>query len=203
MIEVVATVLLIIAGIIFIYLLHQLVNKVNIGVQKKEVIKVTVKDDAVFNVQINRLIYKLRTDLHADKICIARFHNGGSFNNGFDMKKFSITHETPLPCDEPMMSHNQAILNSRYPDAFLHLVSLESYIVHNIDNCTDPNFKSDMKRYGWNSTMLFLIRQFDGSDEGFVGINFKQTRVLTDEEYGKIEEIIPTLLGLVNMVNEK
>jgi len=202
MIEVIATVLLIIAGIIFIYLLHKIVDKVNIGVQKKEGTRVTVKDDAVFNVQINRLIYKLKTELHADKVCIARFHNGGSFANGFDMKKFSITHETPLPHDEPMMHHNQAILNSRYPDAFLHLVSLESYIVHDVELCTDPNFKSDMKRYGWASTMLFLIRQFDGTDEGFIGINFKLTRVLTDEEYGKIKEVMPTLLGLINMTQK-
>jgi hypothetical protein len=202
--ELILTLLGIASFAVIIYLIHQLINKVqSINVEKKKTRPVTVKDDAIYGVQINRLIYQLKHDIHADKVCVARFHNGGAYSNGFDMKKFSVTHETPLGSSEPMMDRCQAILNSRYPDAFLQLVTLGTYIVNDVVDCTDPNFKHDMAKYGFQTTYLFRIKQYDGNDEGFLGINYKQTKVLTPEERQTAEETIPTLLGLLNMTKQK
>ncbi|HRN17230.1 MAG TPA: hypothetical protein PLF38_09335, partial [Xylanibacter oryzae] len=83
----IVTALGVITFIIIIYLLHKLIDKVMlIHVEKKKSIPVTVKDDAIYGVQINRLIYQLKHDIQSDKNIIARFHNGGFFANGFDMK---------------------------------------------------------------------------------------------------------------------
>ena len=162
-----------------------------------------MKESAVYDVMIDREICEIKKTVQADKVILGRFHNGGYFANGMDMKKFSITHETPLGSIEPMMDRNQAVLNSRYPVAFLELVTLDYYMVSEVNDCTDPNFKRDMCKYGFCSGYLFMIKQFDGSDEGFIGVFFKTTKVMMQEQRENVTDSIPTLLGLVNMVNKQ
>lgn len=162
----------------------------------------SIKSSSLYDAEIYKMLCQIQRDTTACKVIVARFHNGGSFRNGLDMEKFSVTHETPLGSPYPLQDRCIGMLNSRYGSAFLQLATCGDYCISDINDCPDPNFKQDMKYYEFLSTYLFLIKQFDGSDEGFVGINFRFTTVLTGEQRNKVQSYIPRLLGLINMREE-
>lgn len=159
----------------------------------------SIKNACLYDAEIYKLLCKIQQHTQSCKVIIARFHNGGSYRNGIDMEKFTITHETQLGSTVPLQDKCLGVFNSRYGSAFLHLATLGEYVINDINDCPDPNFKQDMKFYGFQATYLFLIKQFDNSDEGFIGVNFRNTKVMTTEERDKVRNYIPRLLGLINM----
>jgi hypothetical protein len=169
------------------------------NVIKNDANRYSVKEDSVYNVVIQKIICKLKLDLHATKIVIGRFHNGGNYVNGLPMKKFTLTHETAGGTDIPMMDKCVAVLNSRYSVAFAQLATIDSYCISDINDCNDMNFQRDMRMYGYKATYLFLMRQFDGKEDGFIGVNFNHTEVLMKEQRHLVEEQIPRIIGLLNM----
>jgi hypothetical protein len=94
------------------------------------------------------------------------------------------------------------ILNTRYPEVFSSLVVWGEYICADINDCTDASFKADALKCGFNSVNLFLVKQLDGTEEGFVGVNYKQTHVMTPEERSKITNELPTIIGFLNMTKK-
>lgn len=159
----------------------------------------SVKEDSVHNTVIQKIICKIKIDLNSTKVVIGRFHNGGNYVNGLPMKKFTLTHETAGGTKEPMMDKGISVLNSKYSEAFAQLATIDEYCISDMNDCTDMNFSRDMKNYGFGATYLFLIRQFDNKEDGFVGVNFNQTRVMTKEERHMVVELIPRIMGLLNM----
>ena len=161
--------------------------------------KYSVKEDSVYNTEVQKIICRLKHDLSASKIIIARFHNGGTYVNGLPMKKFTVSHETAGYYGIPMMDHFVSILNSRYPEAFAQLATLGEYYIYDSNDCPDLNFKRDMEKYCYKATYLFLMKQFDGKEDGFIGVNFVHTKVMRKEERHKVIEQIPRIMGLLNM----
>lgn len=201
MIETLIALIFVLITIIFV-IVGSVLYKLLVKVEKKESmtnIKVPIKKASTFDASLKVLLYKLKTSVGATKLIVARFHNGGNFSNGYEMKKFSVTHETPGGTDIPMMDGNIAVLNSRYSEAMLCLVSTEEYSVADVNDCMDDMFKHDMKKNGFSSTYLFLIKQIDGTEEGFVGVNFKYPHIMTKEDREKITDFVPDILGVLNM----
>jgi len=163
----------------------------------------SVKEDSLCHVVVQKILCKLKIDLFATKIIIGRFHNGGNYVNGLPMKKFSLTHETAGGTDTPMMDKGVGVLNSKYSEAFAQLATIEEYCMADLNDCTDANFKRDMMGYGFKATYLFLIRQFDGKEDGFIGINFKETKVVDKEHRHMVIEQLPRIMGLLNMDKEQ
>jgi hypothetical protein len=161
--------------------------------------KVSMREASRYDVDIARVIWQIREDVGSCKITINRFHNGGNFANGQPMRKFTCTHETPGGSTIPFQDKCNGVLNSRYPEAFMNLGTMGEYAVHSVDDCTDRNFKHDMVFHGFKAAYLFLIENPNGSEEGFIGVNFKNTHVMTLEHRQKVKEKIPTVLLLLNM----
>jgi len=161
--------------------------------------KHSVKDDSIHNLVIQKILCRLKKELNATKIIIGRFHNGGNYVNGLPMKKFSLTHETAGGTELPMMDRGVGVLNSKYSEAFAQLATIGEYCISDIEDCTDDNFKRDMRSYGFKATYLFLIRQFDDKEDGFISINFKTTMVVDKEHRHMVIEQIPRIMGLLNM----
>jgi len=118
------------------------------------------------------------------------------------MKKNTMTHETPEPRKEPMMDCNVSVLNSRYPTAMMTLTTMGNYTVSDVNDCDDPSFKREMVKRDYKSACLFLIRNFDGTDEGFLSIYSNQTKVMFQEDKEKVMVKLPKLLGLINMIED-
>jgi hypothetical protein len=160
--------------------------------------KYSVKEDSVYGMVLQKIICKLKHDLNASRVIIARFHNGGNYVNGLPMKKFTVTHETASK-GSFLMDKCFGIINSRYSQAFAQLATLEEYCIADRDDCPDLNYAKDMKFYEFNASYLFLLKQFDGKEEGFIGINFAQTRVLSKEERDIVKYQLDRIMGLLNM----
>ena len=187
---------------LIVVVLHKLILKLNKAPEKHEKAPSSLRKDSYYDAELQRILIRIKLELQACKITLARFHNGGCFANGLDMRKFTVTHETSGGSKYPLMDKCISVLNSRYGIAFEQLAIRKEYVVHDIEDCNDSNFKRDMGEYGFKATYIFLIKQLDGSDEGFVGVNFADTKVLTAEQRDVIKEQIPRIIDLVNMKEE-
>lgn len=191
-------------GILIVaYGIFKALNRIIVNPIPKETV-ITLKKSSEYNLLLARLILKLRDELNSCKILVARFHNGGFFNNGMHMEKFSVYMETPsanslIPC---MQDNYRDVFNSRYPEVFAQLVVWGEYICTDIEDCIDVNFKNDAKKCGYGSVNLFLVKQLDGTEEGFIGVNFKNTHLMTQEERSKVIDQLPTIRGFLNMTKQ-
>lgn len=79
---------LISGGLYSIFRLKQCFD--NISTVTKLHDKYSVKEDSIYSVVVQKMICKLKYDLHATKVVIGRFHNGGNYVNGLPMKKFTL-----------------------------------------------------------------------------------------------------------------
>jgi len=199
------TIILAIMGggiIIVAYGIFKALNRLVINIPAKPVkINFPLKQSIEYDLLLSRTLQKLKDELNATKVLVARFHNGGNFYNGLAMKKFSVYMETAssnstIPC---MQDTYRDVMNSRYPEVFSHLVVWGDYICSDIADCLDTNFKNDAVKCGFVSVNLFLIKQLNGVEEGFVGINFRTGEVMTPEQRSKVTEAIPKILGMLNM----
>ena len=192
---------IIITMAIAIYAFYRYSSHINYAMKKDRIIDEYLSLQRCSNVdkEIIGILLRTRIELRSCKVALMRFHNGGKFANGFDMKKFTTTHETASDTIEPLMDKCVGVLNSRYPVAFEILGLTGQFFVSDVDDCIDLNFKADMKKYGFKCCYLFLIRQHDGKEEGFVGVNFTTTKILDPEQRSIVTEHIPELLSLINM----
>lgn len=192
-----------IAGVLIISILINLLNKVlNVSLNKTLTkTNISLEKDAYCNAEVQRIIIRLKLELHSCKVILSRFHNGGCYANGLDMKKFTVSHETTGGTigGINLMDKCVGVLNSRYGIAFETLAASHQFVVNDTDECLDQNFKNDMISYGFKACYLFLIKQVNGVDEGFIGINFKETIVLTAEQRDIVKDQIPRILNLINM----
>jgi len=164
----------------------------------------SIKEASWYDAMINRVLFNLRNDLESDKVFVARFHNGGYFHSGIEMKKHTVTHETPASYSyAPMQYTLCGILNSRYPEAILQLATTGSFTMYDIENCPDKNFAQDMKKFGYESVYLFLIEQFEKRTEGFIGVGFSKNTVIKEGGREKVKDKMETLIGLLNMSEEE
>jgi len=190
--------LLVIALLFAIYFIYKLLHRV----EKTDAVRhvgLKVKKGSLYSAVIDQILCKISIELGGAKVILARFHNGGYFSNGLAMEKFTVTNETPGGSKEPLMDKCVAVLNSKYASSMLQLATCDYLCIADINDCEDKAFKRDMEFYGFKSTNLFLIRQLgDGTDEGFIGVNFRDTHVMNAEERNRVTEKIPRLLNLVN-----
>lgn len=199
-------IILLIAGVSVLYLLisvKKIIDKFHLESVSLPFEPSSIKDDAVYNVQIDRLISKLKYDVNADKIFLCRFHNGGRFSNGFTMKKFTMTNETHGGTANPLRDQWRDVINSHYAEVLMQTLILGMYVASAPDECMDLNFRNDMMlRYKFNSVYLFALKQFDGKEEGFFGLCFKESKILSESQKDTVELALPNLIGLINMKKE-
>lgn len=151
---------------------------------------------------IDKKLIRLRLELNAADIYIARFHNGGTYNNGVRIKKFSIPYEKSSSAIKELVRwRNFDKFCSHWPDVMDNLLVMREYCITDMQDCSDLNFKRDMEFYNFKSCHLFLIEQLDlsHSPEGFLAVNFFETRVLEKDERDLILSEIPNLLSLINL----
>jgi len=200
--ELITEILFLLGGSVIVVILYTLLYKLTNSPITKAISKTTIslQKDSYCNAEVQRILIRLRLELGAAKVTLARFHNGGCFANGLDMKKFTVTHETSSSVSHPpMMDRCVGVMNSRYGIAFETLSSQHQYVVVDVEDCVDLNFKEDMKFYGFKACNLFLIKQKDGMDEGILTVHFAFTRLLTPEERDICKDQIPRILDLINL----
>jgi hypothetical protein len=193
------------AGILLVaYGIFKALNKIIVNPSPKKE-PINLRSSSNYNLLLHRLLIKIKDLLNAPKVFVGRFHDGGEFNNGLHMEKFSIWAETPSSNDKiPILQdYFRDIFNTRYPEIFPHLIVWGEYLCADLDCCEDIGFKRDFKRLGFCSVNFFLVKQLDNTEEGFVGICYRDTHVMTPEERSKVTSELATIRGFLNMTNRK
>ena len=165
-------------------------------------LEVPLKREVYCDAEIYRIIIRLKYELNAAKVFVGRFHDGGVFANGLRMRKFTITHETISMnrlSQRNMMDHFVGTMNSKYCISFEALLVQGIFAVSDIEDCIDLNLKSDMEKFGFKAVYLFLLRQHSGIEEGFVGIGFNETTVLSSEQKDLVSEACEHIIDLMNL----
>jgi hypothetical protein len=192
---------MVMVAVMFMILYHKISLATDALVGSKN--KATLRHIIQFEKAIDKILLQLRFELNATDVFVARFHNGGNFNNGIRMKKFSIPYgKASSTVKELVRWRFYDKFCSHWPDAIDQLLTLGEYCVANLDNCNDMNFKRDMEFYGFKSCNLFLLEQADlsHSPEGFLSINFNTSKVLNQEERDRIKEESDHLVSLMNLI---
>lgn len=187
--------------LIVAYGIFKALNKITL-MNNPKTENISLKEQSEYNLLLARLLVKIRDEVNSVKVLICRFHNGGCFSNGLHMEKFSVYAETPSNTTPVMQDSFRDIFNTRYPEVFASLVVWGEAIYADIEDCTDINFRNDAKKCGFKSVNLFLVKQLDGKEEGFVGVNYKDTHVMTQEERSKITSELATIRGFLNMTKK-
>jgi len=154
---------------------------------------------------LDELMFEMYEKVHASNLFIARLHNNGWWNNGRSMKKFTMVQEKVFPMAPSIMQDYKDVLCSRYPEAMDYLFYHGMYTSPDLDLCKDRNLKTDFQvKYKFSSLYFFLIAQADGdrTEEAFIGVLFKEPRVLRVEEVDFIKSQRFKILGLLNMTKK-
>jgi hypothetical protein len=165
-------------------------------------VEVSLRQTIQYEKAIDKILMRIKLELNAFDVYVARFHNGGSFNNGTRMKKFSIPYgKASSTIRELVRWKFYDKFCSHWPDVIDQMLVMNEYCCSDIKDCNDLTFKKDMEYYDFKSCHLFLICQDDlsRSPEGFIAINFKESKVLTKEERDIVKNEIPRLLSLMNL----
>lgn len=158
------------------------------------------------NRNLYELIFKLKDQLKADHICIARLHNGGYFNNKFPIRRFSVVIEAHNPNKtESLVDKYRDIHISKFPEVMHQLIFLKTYFCTDIQFCEDSKFGKNMAAIGYQSSFLFLIRQVDEEQtpEAFIWINYQDVKRLTKEQQSDIWSKHNRILNHLNMTKEE
>lgn len=165
-------------------------------------LEIPLKREIYCDAEIYRIIIRLKYELNAAKTFIGRFHDGGVFVNGLRMKKFTITHETVSSGKNnscPMMDTFVGTMNSRYCMAFEALMVQELFCTSDMSDCIDLNFRADMESFGFQAVYLFLLKQRSGMEEGFIGVGFRESTVLSSEQRDVVREAGDRIIDLMNL----
>jgi len=167
---------------------------------------VSFGDEARYNKMLDQIMFTLETQLRASNVFLARFHNNGHWNNGRNMKKFTIMLEKLSPTAQSIQQDYKDVLCSRYPEAMDFLMFYHTYQQADMSLCKDPNIKRDfLTKYGYTSLYFFLIQQANGdrTEEAFIGILYKEAHVMSREQADLVKSKRFDVLGLLNMVEPK
>ena len=155
-----------------------------------------------YNYELNKNLWLLLTELDADRAYICRFHNGGYFSGGIEMKKFSMTNEVFSERVEGSISaHYKDKYISEYAALFAKLFINENFLCENQDEIVDPSTKNLLKKYPQGSFYLYIIKESSGKPIAYFGIHFNKGRKLTEEEQERNEFFAKSIAPLVRMQN--
>lgn len=138
--------------------------------------KRTIEREMSLNIRIENELEKIREKYDADRVWIARFHNGSHYISGAErlssMRRISITHESTKEGVSSEKSEIQGLLVSRIP-RFIKDLTRSRYV------CSDKKDYSTMFRLllenrGAKSVFAFPMESFDDKITGFVAMDFPE-----------------------------
>lgn len=151
--------------------------------------------------EVEKKVWALLNTLTANRIYVARFHNGGSYDSGMDIRKFSITNEAfSDDIDDLIMPIFRERLLSEFTTLFRPLIYTGSVEIREQAGHPDKIIQKYLELIGGKSAFLYCIRAVSGKPIGFLGIHYADNIELSDE---KKEYIINFSESLVPFLGKK
>jgi hypothetical protein len=137
----------------------------------KETPQDVVKNELAKSCIINQEIETVLDTIHADRVWIAQFHNGGKFlHSTKSIQKFSIFHETTAVGIAPIAHTFRNIPASLYSRAFDELLKNGSIFISDYRDETVATFglKGGAEAVGTKSCYMFAL--FNMGTNEFIGV---------------------------------
>lgn len=145
-----------------------------------------------YEMKVYELINDLKKQHSADRVCIAKFHNGGSFIDGLPMQKFSITNEVFSDATRPIRREFKEALLGNYAPMMMDL------IYHGYVKPEENKIDHELKKHQIPNSSFFIIKDDRGLPLGYLSIGFKdENRSLKSDDIHNIENICKSLFALL------
>ncbi len=138
----------------------------------KETPQDVVKNELAKSCIINQEIEMVLDTIHADRVWIAQFHNGGKFlHSTKSIQKFSIFHETTAVGIAPIAHTFRNIPASLYSRAFDELLKNGSIFINDYKDETVATYglKGGAEAVGTKSCYMFAL--FNMGTNEFIGVS--------------------------------
>lgn len=152
----------------------------------KDLIKETLEIGSLVTTKLDTL----KEELHADRIYIAQFHNGGHFYpTGKSIAKFSIVYETVSQDTASIQSNFQGIPVNLFSKSMNHLLDEDIIAIADFkdESIATYGLKYIASELGCKSSYLFAIKSIDGKFIGILGLDYTTRKTkLTEEQLNNI-----------------
>lgn len=145
--------------------------------------------------EINKKIWVLLNDIHADRVYIGRFHNGGSYYEGMSVKKFTITNEAfSENVGQLIMPVFKERLLSEFTNLFKPLVYTGKVEIKSNESEPDRIVQKYLDIIGGKVCLLYCIRGVNNKPMGYLGIHYNDEIEISDEKKETILNFAQTLV---------
>lgn len=150
--------------------------------KKKDVVGESININEKVDTQLELILEELK----CDRVCIAQFHNGGTFYpTGKSIKKFSIFYERVTEKASSIKETFQNIPVSLFPKVFSSLYKDSELVIHSTkNNTTDCGiFQVIGKNYKTKSMYMLAINDLNDNFIGSLTISYygKEHKLTLDE----------------------
>lgn len=169
-----------------------------------------VDDPMVFEMEADITIYEqlkvLQDAIHADRIWVTQFHNGGHFYaSGMSIKKFSIFYEVVSPGTSLIQQQFQNTPTSFFSRSLMEIYENDELEVSDMEDTeiTTYGLRDTAKDTGCKSLFMVCLKTPSGKFHGSLGVEFvKEARSFTEEEKEEIRTAAAYISGTLATIHK-
>lgn len=163
-----------------------------------------LKESLIADISIIDKIEEIKNDYDVSRVWICQFHNGGYFYpTGKSMQKLSMTYELTLDEFPKCMQQFQNIPASLFSKTITKLYDGQP-VISDINNPDGYGITSIISNDRISSSFLFPIVSIDGKFVGILGLDYRYSKKLSQEQISHIEIIAASVAGvLMNYLETK
>lgn len=148
--------------------------------------------------EIDKQLWAKLKEYSGDRIYLCQFHNGGTYQSGMSMKKFTMTNEiTGDAIDEPSIHFFKDRLVSEFTSIFRELIFEKKYECEDSSKEEDVLVQKTLSKFGKGSFYLYLIEDINKAPLGYVGLHYNDKVILSKEQKTVLANFSQSLVALV------
>lgn len=162
----------------------------------------SAEDKSMFYLEMDKVCNDIRESVKADGAYLAYFHNGGVFENGITMDKFTVVGEDyndKVKCLSYKKLYSQTMITFM-SYAYHRLVVNNRYCATTIDDVSDLSLKSDLVRRKVNSLYMYSIKNpVNDKPLGFFAVEYVDIYTMPELQETEVWKQQNKIARLLNM----
>jgi len=166
---------------------------------KKKVNSMTSEKFLGAMIKVQNWLDGIREFYDFDRISICQFHNGGEFQNGTPMSKFSITYESVSPGISTIKNDFKNVFTSEYPK-WVSAMLRKKIIIKCPETTENTKTKEQLEKYGILKSVTIPIKDINNCLVGFIWIHWVKNHDKFQEiEFEKLCNSLAEIKGYLDM----
>ncbi len=148
--------------------------------------------------EIDKLLWEKLKEYEGDRIYLCQFHNGGKYQSGMSMRKFTMTNEMISDkVEDPSIPFFKDRLISEFTFLFKELVFEKKYECEDSSSEKDPLVKKTLEKFNNGSFYLYLILDINKAPLGYVGLHYMNKHILSKDKRDSLANFSQSLGALI------